>query len=127
MSDSWVSQIDGSTCYTCYTRDKPCLVRVSAVTRGVTSTRYTLGKKRELPHGFAKNAVEAAEIGFSQKNGLDKFVSSVWMELWPQRGHVTQDTSNDEHPDFEEGDSTARRIVEGSGKPSVQAAATSGG
>jgi hypothetical protein len=62
-----------------------------------------------------------------KKISLDKFVSSVWMELWPQRGHIIQDTSNDEHPDIEEGDSTARRIVEGSGKPGVQAAATSGG
>jgi len=86
-----------------------------------------MGQKRELPHAIAKIAVEAAEIGFSQKIGLDKFVSSVWMELWPQRGHIIQDTSYDEHPDIEEGDSTARRIVEGSGKPGVQAAATSGG
>ena len=103
------------------------VMQLPAVTRGVTSTCYNLGKKRELPHTFAKNAVEAAEIGFSQMIGMDKFVSSVWMELWPQHGHVIQDTSNDEHPEIEEGDSTARRIVEGSGKPSVQAAATSGG
>ena len=84
-------------------------------------------QKCELPHAFAENAVEEAEIGFSQMIGMDKFVSSVWMELWPQQGHIIQETSNDEHPEIEEGDSTARRIVEGSGKPSVQAAATSGG
>jgi len=86
-----------------------------------------LVQKCELPHVFAENAVEEAEIGFSQKIGMDKFVSSVWMELWPQQGHVIQDTSNDEHLDIEEGDSTARRIVEGSGKSSFQTAATSGG
>lgn len=120
-------QTNGSTCYTCYTRDNSCLVRVSAVTRGVTSTCYTLAEKRELPLVYAKNAVEATDIGFSQEVGLDKFVSSVWMGLWPQRDHINQETSNDELPHIEEGDATARRNAEGAGESSVQAAASSGG
>jgi len=50
-----------------------------------------LAEKRELPLVYAKNAVEATDIGFSQEVDLDKFVSSVWMGLWPQRDHITQE------------------------------------
>lgn len=49
------------------------------------------------------------------------------MGLWPQRDHITQETSNDELPHIEEGDATARRNVEGAGESSVQAAADAQG